>query len=121
MEQMPSPVLRTAIGNYGHTTALKDGTITSPTFDLEHVEVSPVPTIFRRMVRGLEFDVAEMALATCLCARAHGRRFTGPLPYGFESSRKTLETFIRYNVEQGVIPQAVAPEDLFVPETLALV
>ena len=44
-----------------------------------------------------------------------------PLPSGFESSRKTLETFIRYNVEQGVIPQAVAPEDLFVPETLALV
>ena len=314
MEQMPSPVLRTAIGNYGHTAALKDGTITSPMFDLEHVEVSPVPMIFRRMVRGLEFDVAEMALATCFCARAHGKRFTGipifltrafyhgellchrrsgirapkdlegrkvgvrsytftpgvwtrgilaaeydvdldavtwvlsgdehvqeyvapanvvsspnnnlatmllageidaaiapgpvdspdiqplfpdarqaddawrrrtgiypishllvvkdaalashpglatelfrlfsearsqylprlrsgaaddagdrslrkmpqtvggdPLPYGFESSRRTLETFIRYNVEQGVIPRAVAPEDLFVPETLALV
>jgi len=77
MEQMPSPVLRTAIGNYGHTTALKDGTTTSPMFGLEHVEISPVPMIFRRMVRGLEFDVAEMALATCLCARAHGRRFTG--------------------------------------------
>jgi 4,5-dihydroxyphthalate decarboxylase len=44
-----------------------------------------------------------------------------PLPYGFESSRRTLETFIRFNVDQGVIPQAVAPEDLFVPETLALV
>ena len=44
-----------------------------------------------------------------------------PLPYGFESSRKTLETFIRFNVDQKVIPEAVAPEDLFVPETLALV
>ena len=44
-----------------------------------------------------------------------------PLPYGFESSRRTLETFMRFNVDQGVIPQAVAPEDLFVPETLALV
>ena len=77
MEQMPSPVLRTAIENYGHTTALKDGTITSPMLDLEHVEVSPVPMIFRRMVRGLEFDVAEMALATYFFARAHGRRFTG--------------------------------------------
>ena len=43
------------------------------------------------------------------------------LPYGFESSRTTLETFIRFNVDQKVIPQAVAPEDLFVPETLALV
>ena len=37
-----------------------------------------------------------------------------PLPYGFGCSRKTLETFIRFNVEQSVIPQAVAPEDLFV-------
>ena len=29
------------------------------------------------MVRGLEFDVAEMALSTYLCARAHGKAFTG--------------------------------------------
>ena len=43
-----------------------------------------------------------------------------PLPYGFESSRTTLETFMRFNVEQSVIPRAVAPEDLFVPETLTL-
>ena len=74
---MPNLVLRTALGNYGHTTTLKDGSITSPMFDLEHVEISPVPMIFRRMVRGLEFDIAEMALATYFCARAHGRRFTG--------------------------------------------
>ncbi len=33
--------------------------------------------IFRRMVRGLEFDVAEMALATYFCSRAHGKKFTG--------------------------------------------
>ncbi len=31
---------------------------------------------FRRMVRGLEFDVCEMALTTYVCARAHGKRFT---------------------------------------------
>ena len=74
---MPNLVLRTALGNYGHTTTLKDGSITSPMFDLEQIEISPVPMIFRRMVRGLEFDVAEMALATYFCARAHGRRFTG--------------------------------------------
>ena len=42
------------------------------------------------------------------------------LPYGFESSRQTLETFIRFNAEQNVIPQAVAAEKLFVPETLSL-
>lgn len=31
---------------------------------------------FRAMVRGLSFDVCEMALTTYLCARAHGRRFS---------------------------------------------
>ena len=74
---MTELVLRTAVGNYGHTTPLKDGTVTSQMFDMEHIEVSPVTSIFRRMVRGLEFDVAEMALSTYLCARAHGKGFTG--------------------------------------------
>ncbi len=74
---MTDLVLRTAVGNYGHTTPLKDGTVTSKMFDMEHIEVSPVTSIFRRMVRGLEFDIAEMALSTYLCARAHGKAFTG--------------------------------------------
>ena len=73
---MSKLVLKTAIANYGHTTPLKDGTITSDMFEMEHVEISPVPMIFRRMVRSLEFDVAEMALATYLCSRAYGKRFT---------------------------------------------
>ena len=74
---MADLVLKTAVGNYGHTTPLKDGTVTSKMFGMEHIEVSPVTSIFRRMVRGLEFDVAEMALSTYLCARAHGKAFTG--------------------------------------------
>ena len=74
---MSDLVLRTAIGTYGHTTPLKDGSVTSNMFDMEHIEVSPVTSIFRRMVRGLEFDVAEMALSTYMCARAHGKAFTG--------------------------------------------
>ena len=74
---MSDLVLRTAMGNYGHTTPLKDGTITSPAFSMEQIEVSPVTSIFRRMVRELEFEVAEMALSTYLCARAHGKQFTG--------------------------------------------
>jgi 4,5-dihydroxyphthalate decarboxylase len=73
---MANLVLRTAIGTYGHTKALKDGDATSSHFEMEHIEVSPVTSIFRRMVRGLEFDVAEMALSTYLCSRAHGKAFT---------------------------------------------
>ncbi len=74
---MTQTVLRTAVGNYGHTTPLKDGAVSSDSFAMEHIEVSPVTSIFRRMVRELEFDVAEMALSTYLCARAHGKQFTG--------------------------------------------
>ena len=73
---MTDLVLRTAVGSYGHTTPLMDGSVASDMFDLEHIEVSPITSVFRRMVRGLEFDVAEMALSTYFCARAHGKRFT---------------------------------------------
>ena len=74
---MSNLLMRTAIGSYGHTKGLKDGTVTSEKFEFEHIEVSPVVSIFRRMVRGMEFDVSEMALSTYLCARAHGKPFTG--------------------------------------------
>ena len=73
---MSDTTLTFAIANYGHTTPLKDGSVTSNRFGMEHREITPVPMIFRRMVRGLEFDVAEMALATYLCSKEHGKRFT---------------------------------------------
>lgn len=43
---------------------------------MDHVEVSPVPMIFRRMVRDLEFDVAEMAFATYIVAKYFEKPFT---------------------------------------------
>jgi len=68
--------LKTAIATYAHTTGLKDGTVTIPGIQLEHVEVSPIVGAFRRMVRTLEFDVSEMAITTYLTARAHDKAFT---------------------------------------------
>ena len=38
-----------------------------------------------------------------------------PFPYGIESNRHTLETMIRYMVEQDYIPDAIPIEDLFLP------
>ena len=102
---MTDMVLHTAIANYGHTTPLKDGSIGSPMFELEHVEVSPVPMIFRRMVRTLEFDVAEMALATHLCSKAHGKRFTA-LPVFL--TRDFYHGMLSYNVRSGI----ETPKDL---------
>ena len=102
---MTELVLSTAIANYGHTVPLKDGSIGSPMFKLKHTEVSPVPMIFRRMVRTLEFDVAEMALSTYLCARAHGKRFTA-LPVFL--TRDFYHGMLSYNVRRGI----EGPKDL---------
>ena len=74
---MSDLLMRTAIGNYGYTTDLKNGAATSEKFEMDHVEISPITSVFRRMVRNMEFDLAEMALSTYLCARAHGKAMTG--------------------------------------------
>ena len=96
---MANPTLRTAVGNYGHTKPLKDGSAASPRFEMEHIDVSPVTSIFRRMVRNLEFDVSEMALSTYLCARAHGKTFTG-IPVFL--TRSFYHAGVSYNVKSGI-------------------
>ena len=68
--------LKTALVTRGHTQALKDGTVRPRSVVFEFEEVPQIIQAFRRMVRGLEFDVSEMAITTYLCARAHGKRFT---------------------------------------------
>ena len=73
---MAHPVLKTALATYGHTKALKDGTVRPASFDFEFEEVPKIIQAFRRMVRGREFDVSEMAITTYICARAHGAAFT---------------------------------------------
>jgi 4,5-dihydroxyphthalate decarboxylase len=72
---MPHP-LKTALQTLGHTRALKDGTIRPQGYEFEFEEVPAIIQAFRRMVRGLEFDVSEMALTTYVAARAHHKRFT---------------------------------------------
>ena len=69
-------VLKTALQTFGHTRALKDGTQRLREFELEFEEVPAIIQAFRRMVRGLEFDVSEMALTTYLSSRAHQKAFT---------------------------------------------
>ena len=73
---MMRPRLVTALQTLGHTAELKDGTVRPPDFELDFVELPHIIQAFRRMVRGLEFDVSEMALTTYLTARAFGKPFT---------------------------------------------
>lgn len=68
--------LTTALVTRGHTQALKDGSVTPRTAELVFEEVPQIIQAFRRMVRGLEFDVSEMAMTTYITAKAHGKRFT---------------------------------------------
>ena len=96
---MPKPKLKTALVTYGHTKALKDGTITPRTVELEFEEVSPIIQAFRRMVRGLEFDISEMAITTYICARAHGKAFTA-LPVFV--MRAFHHGAILYNTKSGI-------------------
>jgi hypothetical protein len=73
---MTKPALKTALVTYGHTQPLKDGIVKPRTFEFEFEDVPVIIKAFRRMVRGLEFDISEMAMTTYLCARAHGKAFT---------------------------------------------
>jgi 4,5-dihydroxyphthalate decarboxylase len=74
---MPGLKLKTVTRTQGNNIALKEGIIRPGTCELEFIEVDPLVSAFRRMVRGLEFDVCEMALTTYITARAHGKRFSG--------------------------------------------
>ena len=48
-----SAALRTAIGSYGHTLALKDRTVSPRTLALDFVEYEPVNRAFKPMVEQL--------------------------------------------------------------------
>jgi 4,5-dihydroxyphthalate decarboxylase len=73
---MAGPRLKTVTRTQGNNQALKDGTVKPKTFEFDFVEVDPLIAAFRRMVRGSEFDICEMAITTYICARAFGKRFT---------------------------------------------
>jgi 4,5-dihydroxyphthalate decarboxylase len=70
------PTLTIAIGNHGLTKPLKDGRVRLGHQNVEFIQVDPIVAAMRRMVRGLEFDICEMAFATYLCAKAHGKPIT---------------------------------------------
>ena len=102
---MPVNPLKTAIGTYGVTKALKDGSVRSNRLELEYIQVDPITLAMRQMVRGLEYDISEMAFTTYLCARAFNKPFTAIpvfLTRGFHHGA------LVYNVNSGIR----SPKDL---------
>ncbi len=73
---MTKPTFKAVSRTQGNNQAVKDGTIKPASFDFDWEEVPVLVKAFRRMVRGLEFDICEMALTTYICAREHGVKFT---------------------------------------------
>jgi 4,5-dihydroxyphthalate decarboxylase len=63
--------LKTLLGDYPLTSALKKGEIVSDTVKLEFADYRPTNTGFKPMVREGKFDVSEMAIVTYLIAKAH--------------------------------------------------
>ena len=65
--------LKMLLGNYPNTARLRNGKIQSPRFVLDFAEVETAHLAFKRAVRDLEFDVAELAISTFLSAKAHDK------------------------------------------------
>lgn len=73
---MAQVTLRAVTRTQGSTADLKNGTISPHGCALAFEEVPDIVQAFRRMVRSGEFDVAEMAITTYLCAKAARKPFT---------------------------------------------
>ena len=97
--------LTIAIGNYGLTKPLKDGTVRAGDLKLDYIQVDPIVAAMRRMVRSLDFDICEMALTTYLCAKAFGKPVTA-IPVFL--TRNFHHWAVFYNMNSGI----TKPKDL---------
>ncbi|MGZ8476756.1 MAG: hypothetical protein ACXW6K_01665 [Candidatus Binatia bacterium] len=97
--------LRTLLGDYPNTKALKSGAVHSSSVALDFADVKVPNTAFKDVVRHLKYDVAELAIVTYLQAKAHGKPLAllpavvvGALPH----------PFLVYNAER----ERISPADL---------
>ncbi len=67
--------LKTLLGDYPTTHALRAGELTSTKVAFDFADVPQVASAFKRTVRNLEFDVSELAIVTYLMAKAHGKPY----------------------------------------------
>ncbi len=102
---MSTRKLKTAFRPLGHTETLKDGTVKPRTFEIEYEDVPILIQAFRRMVRGLEFDICELAFTTYICAKAYGKPFTAIPVF---PARVFHHGAILYNTKSGI----QTPKDL---------
>jgi len=97
--------LHMLLDTYPSTAALKDGTIKSDLVELDFANVKRANNGFKRVVRDLEFDVAELAIITFLMAKARGKPLV-LLPAVLIG--RFQHPYIIYNAERGKL----SPHDL---------
>jgi 4,5-dihydroxyphthalate decarboxylase len=97
--------MKTLLGDYPNTLALKKGQVRSSELVFDFANVKVPSTAFKDVVRHLKYDVAELAIVTYLQAKTHGKPLVllpavvlGMLPH----------PFLVYNAEHG----RLAPSDL---------
>lgn len=102
---MSAVTLKTLMGDHPVTAALKNHAVHSAHILLDFADVKVPNTAFKRVVRDLEFDVAELAIVTFLMAKARGAPLT-LLPAVLMA--RFQHPFIVYNAERGPL----SPGDL---------
>lgn len=102
---MTAAKLTTLMGSYPITAALVQGQLKSPHVSFEFADVKAPHTAFKRVVRNMEFDVAELAIVTYLMAKAHGKPLV-LLPAVLLG--RFQHPFIVYNAARGTL----APNEL---------
>ena len=93
------PRLKTLLGNYPNTLALRSGALKPASFDFDFLDIAVPNRAFRSVVREHAFDVAELALATYFQAIAYGKPFA-LLPAVVGAGRFQHHCLV-YNAERG--------------------
>lgn len=97
--------LRSLLGDYPVTAALKKGAVKPVGVELDFADVKSASSAFKRVVRENEFDFAELAIVTYLVALAHDKPYV-LLPTVIVS--RFQHPYMVYNAGRGVL----APGDL---------
>ena len=97
--------MKALLGDYPVTAALKRGEVRSDRVRLDFADVRPPSAGFKRVVRDLEFDVAELAITTFLMAKSFGKplKLLPAVVVG-----RLQHSFLVHNAERGPL----APRDL---------
>src|SRR5713226_887428 len=90
--------MKTLLGDHAVTRAFRSGEVSSPELAFDFADVKVAHTAFKRVVRDLEFDLAELAIVTFLLAKAHGKPLR-LLPAVVMA--RFQHPFLVYNAERG--------------------